>query len=345
METPIAMETESIAGTFGETKQPGTVLAAPQAPDVGIPFVKSVKYYIDRKRTQLLAGTVQPGDTVYIEIVFSEGMELVVADDTSARPILYYKIGRKLTRFRIAPFSVKNKDLTSGTMKPLKTKAVYFGVYTIQEEDTGKFTVAVGKKSADRDGNTLAAFYTHKEKIQIEIPVVPEPVVTEPTQPDVPVEPEPGEYSFTIPNGETYPGYNPSPTLQEILNTHPSAKLPFFEEAVRMMEVVDWVYRRVWDLYPDWRTNPASLDKMVAARNAVRAQFGTGKRIWYELTRIYFNLPYGYIGRDAPPHSMYWLSTEHLRLKLEYPDESDQELLNRFNKGKKNVVGLVNPNN
>ena len=71
-------------------------------------------------------------------------------------------------------------------------------------------------------------------------------------------------YTFTL-EGLTYPGYNPSPGLQHILDTYPSAKLPHFLEAVQMVEVIDWVYRKAWTVYPDWRTNQTSFDKLEGA--------------------------------------------------------------------------------
>ena len=119
-------------------------------------------------------------------------------------------------------------------------------------------SVTVATDTVDLAGNPLAEVATTPE-----IPVT-EPVVKQPQNPvqtpiDTPQNPtdpgqQPGDfvdlgYTFTL-EGEKYPGFNPSPKLQNILNTHPSAKLPHFEEAVQMGEVMSWVYRKVWAVYP-----------------------------------------------------------------------------------------------
>ena len=182
-ETENPLETMEQAGTANTNtlagmKIPEVVPAAPQAP-TGTPFVKEVGFYRNWKRTKPLTDTVNPGDTIYIQIVFSEGMKLVVADDKSARPILYYKVGGKLTRFRVAKFGATGSDFVSGDCKPINSQAVYLGKYTVKASDNGKFTVAVGKFNVDRQGNRMAAFYTHKKPLQI---TQPEPVVEPPEE-------------------------------------------------------------------------------------------------------------------------------------------------------------------
>lgn len=143
-----------------------TVPAAPQAPGIGKPFVKEIDYYKDWKLTKPLSGTVKPGTTFWIKVVFSEPMQLKVADDNTARPILYYRTGKTLTRFRIAKRSAGGEDFVSGDAKPWRDGTDdYICKYTVPKEATGKFVVSVGKFNADKDGNTLSAFYTHKEQL------------------------------------------------------------------------------------------------------------------------------------------------------------------------------------
>lgn len=154
------------AVTIGEVKEESAP-AAPQAPAVGAPSVQSVNYYSDWRLTKPLTGTVPAGKTIYIKVIFSEGMKLVVADDKTARPILYYRKAGKLTRFRIAKFGARGKDFVSGDAKPIKTQATYLCKYKVQPTDKGTFAFAVGKLSTDRQGNTLPAFYTHREKLQL----------------------------------------------------------------------------------------------------------------------------------------------------------------------------------
>lgn len=115
-----------------------------------------------------------------------------------------------------------------------------------------------------------------------------------------------GEYTFTL-EGITYPGYNPPPRLLEILETHPSARLPYFEEAVKITEVVDWVYLMVWEIYPD------SVDKKVAARIAVEKQFGVDKYMSWTLDSMFYQ------SINYEPESYYWFTVEVMRLMLEHP--------------------------
>ena len=173
--TPTAFAAEKAAGWQ-------TVPAAPQMPTDGTPFVRSVNYYADWRRTQTLTEPVAPGTTIYTHIVFSEGMDYVAADTNKARPILYYRIAGTLTRYRITAFGAAGADFLSGDCKPLKTQAAYLAKYIVGEEDTGAFTLAVGKRSADRDGNELAAFYVHKHALQFKVAAVADDSVGDPVE-------------------------------------------------------------------------------------------------------------------------------------------------------------------
>ena len=172
VENPIG--TEGAMGTLGTLKVPDTAPGAPslEIPE-GTPTVKSVGYYSDWQLTKPLTGTVSEGKTIFIKVEFSEGMKLVVADDKHARPILYRRINGKLIRFNIANFGAKGEDFVSGDAKPVKTKASFICKYIVQPEDTGEFVFAIGKWSVDLEGNSLPAFYTHKEKLQLGKPSSP----------------------------------------------------------------------------------------------------------------------------------------------------------------------------
>ena len=474
-------------GTVGEMKMPAD--AAPGAPQLqipeGTPTVKSVGYFSDWQLTKSLTGTVPVGKTIFVKVAFSEGMQLVVADDQTARPVLYRRVNRKLARFNIANFGAGGEDFVSGDAKPVKTKKTFLCKYTVQPTDEGEFVFAVGRLSADLQGNLLPAFYTHKEKLQCgpakspkqektdttpptvvsithyhddgeiipegesvahnttvkttivfsesiapesvvvtsttggktkrfsystrsvhwrgtfqvsrdkrtvcckqlaredsfvvtleavkdlagnalaELVTAPEIVVTshavvttpEPTQletpvqtpvettpPTVPDQPTPqpnptavqaGEYTFSF-DGHTYPGYNPSPKLQHILNTHPSAKLPFFEEAVKRVEVMSWTYRKSWELYI-----PGEEEKRGEVIKKVRMKFGMATTNGLTLRRAYFDTP----PNGFPPlTSAYWFFVEYQRLSMQYPGKSEWEVLMLFKKNKESVVGITNPN-
>lgn len=166
MEDPVVVE--GAVGTIGDLKIPDTAPGAPklEIPE-GTPTVKSIGYYSDWQLTKPLTGTVAAGKTIFIKVEFSENMKLVVADDKHARPILYHRIGGKLIRFKIADFGAKGEDFVSGDAKPVKTKKSFICKYIVQPEDTGEFVFAIGKWSIDLEGNSLPAFYTHKEKLQL----------------------------------------------------------------------------------------------------------------------------------------------------------------------------------
>lgn len=175
----IAGPTESpLTQTVGEMKRPEAVPAAPTAPSAGIPFVKEVGYYKDWKLTKKLTDTIAPGTTFFIKVVFSEPIQFKAADDNTARPILYYRINGKLTRFRVSQHGSGGKDFVSGDAKPLQSGTDdYICKYTVPKKATGPFVVAIGKWNTDKDGNALPAFYTHKEKLRLR------KMVKKPTQP------------------------------------------------------------------------------------------------------------------------------------------------------------------
>ena len=170
---------------MGEMKQPEGIPNAPQAPGADTPFVKEVAYYEDWQLTKPLSGTVSPGTTFFMKVVFSEPMKFKAADDDIARPILYYRINGELIRFRIAKHGAGGEDFVSGDGKPWHGGVDdYICKYTVPADVMGEFTVAVGKLNADRDGNTLPAFYTHQEKLHLG-QTAEEPSPTDTTPPTV----------------------------------------------------------------------------------------------------------------------------------------------------------------
>ena len=160
--------------TIAETKTPpvATVPAAPQAPPTdGTPFVRSVTYYTDWKLTEPITGTVSPGTTFFTKIVFSEPMTFTAADDKTARPILYYQINGKRTRYGIAARGARGEAFESGDAKPKGSGTQTFVCkYTVPAEMTGTFKTSVGKLSTDKDSNSLAAFYVHTDALRLAVP-------------------------------------------------------------------------------------------------------------------------------------------------------------------------------
>lgn len=498
----------SATDILGAMKVPDAVAAAPQAPGVGMPAVKEIRYFSDWKLTKEVQNA-SVGDTIFVKVVFSEPMKHVIADDESARPILYHRRaekGEQLVRFRMAAHGAGGEDFVSGDAKPLQSGTDdYICKYTAVPEDEGKqIAFMVGKFSVDLENNTLSQFYRHEEKLQVESTALvkpedpaksadPEPVMTTdpltivsithyrdrsdellsegesveegttirteivfakpvqadslvitypgekqlshstgvhwrgtyqlsrngktvraklnapgetfslvveqatgrdgstlkqpvtapevlvgleampepqetPAQPGMPMQegptvpatqeptvprPTPQDrtlggtvdlgYTFTF-DGHTYPGYNPSPNLQHILDTHPSAKLPHFLEAVQIVEVIDWVYRKTWEIYQE----TGNRDVLGPATHAVERKFGQISDTDPDTIDTFHSLRRMYeVIKGEPAYSLYWLSTEYSRQRLLHPDASEDDIIDKVRESIKanKVIGVINPNN
>ena len=172
--------------------QEPTVDAAP----ADTPTVQSVGYYSDWQLTEPLSGTVAPGTTFFVKIVFSEAMQHKAADDNTARPILYYRLGRQQSvRFRIAQHGASGEDFVSGDAKPFGSGTDdYICKYTSPADATESFRIEIGKFNADTEGNNLPEYYTHTEQLQFGQPTDPEsetPVEPTPAATEVPTDTTP----------------------------------------------------------------------------------------------------------------------------------------------------------
>ena len=326
--------------TQPETPADDTVKKPVEPTDTTPPTVVSITHHNDRTGAVIADGeTVPHGTTINTEIVFSEAVKPSITYTTAGGKVRLYTVstqGGVHWRGRCKPV---DKDETTWLCK--------------QSAIAPSFMVTVTTNTTDRAGNALVEAVVTEIPVARSVVVVPpqEPIDTEPEpkEPEEPTEPEPppgdiGDlgYTFTFPSGETYPGYNPSPGLQHILNTHPSAKLPHFHEAVQMVEVIDWVYRKAWTVYPNWKPQDSEdRKKLSAAHKSVDAQFGISASVTGVLSNIYFNI---FDSAFIPWHSRYWMKVEYLRLKLEHPEKGSDDLLNLFGENKKNVVGTINPN-
>ena len=126
------------------------------------PEVTEVNYYSDWQLTKPLEGTVSAGTTIYTKVVFSEPVRHLVSDGKEARPVLFYLIGGKETRYRMKAQGAAGESFQRGDGKPLNDSTDdYICKYTVQAGDAGAFTLKVGKFSVDTDGNPLADTYTH----------------------------------------------------------------------------------------------------------------------------------------------------------------------------------------
>ena len=144
-EDPLDPEPNTAKHTLGTLKITGAdTPGAPSAPGAGVPFVKEVGYYKDWKLTEPLSGTVKPGTTFRVKIVFSELMKFKPADNDDARPILYYRLGKEQHRFKVAKHGARDEDFVSGDAKPLGSGTDDFVCkYTVPADATGKFRVEI----------------------------------------------------------------------------------------------------------------------------------------------------------------------------------------------------------
>ena len=284
-----------------------------QPKDTIPPTVLSITHYRDGSQEAIkIDEAVQGGTIINTEVVFSEPMRISSGDSIS--PAINYRAGWTRGQYEVS--QTGNRHL-SGTCKPITADGTTF--LCKQRVSKGVFSITLGTGSTDLAGNPLAEAVT--------------------TQQITVIFRQPTDNTFTL-NSKRYPGYNPSADLQHVLDTHPSAQLPFFEASVRAIEVIDWIYREVWAVYPD------NADSRSDARKRGLAKFGLTQGLTGELARIYFDLPVGYSDEDVEPHAKYWFTVEYLRLKLQYPRKSDLELLNRFQISveKGYIVGTTNPN-
>ncbi|MDE0399404.1 MAG: hypothetical protein OXL96_16540 [Candidatus Poribacteria bacterium] len=309
---------------------------APPA-DTTPPTVVEVGWYSDWQMTQPLTAdsAVRPGDTIYTTVVFSEAMQHTIAEDETASPAMFVVLSDRETQYHIKWHTAVGVDFASGDAKPIHNTAtdVYICKYTVSEEYSGPFGIKVTGVSEP---------FEHTAPFTIEENgVTPTPNLTE--QPRTTLVEVGSEYTFTI-EGETYPGYNPSPKLQHILDTHPSAELPHFTEAVKMVEVIDWAYRKSGELY-----FPHDWERLITVRREVEAQFGLTKVVQNTLDQIYTD----FLGYE--PDSLYWSGVEQIRILLQNPEplktemtaEGMADIQRRFRESLENglIVGQTNPNN
>lgn len=155
-----------VADILSVMKVPEGAPGAPVAPQAGF-RVQEVGYYADWKLTKELKGSVAPGTTVFVKVVFSEPVQFKPADDNTARPILYYRVDKERTRFRIAEHGAKGEDFVSGDAKP-KGSGTDDYVCKVVVPETGRFRVEVGKLNMNEAGETLPAYYVHKDSWRLE---------------------------------------------------------------------------------------------------------------------------------------------------------------------------------
>ena len=146
-----------------------------------------VSYYTDRNFTEPIDNLedgiyaeISPGDTVYTKVVFSGTVPVVVADDGTAKPAIFYRVEGIDRQYHI---NASNENLKSGDAKIHKnTGNIVICKYVVRQNDAGLFVTFAG------DGEFFGDHLKIKRKQPV-IPVpMPEPVIPVPDpEPIVPV--------------------------------------------------------------------------------------------------------------------------------------------------------------
>ena len=128
------------------------------------PTVTSVGFYSDWQLNRRIGWVVEPGDTVYTKVVFSEPMTHVAGDDAAARPVLSFLLNEMQTQYRV----LTSGKMASGDCKPKgKDLTTWLCKWTVGAEDGGTFTVKVGKASTSQTGVGLAEAYVQRPPVQV----------------------------------------------------------------------------------------------------------------------------------------------------------------------------------
>ena len=331
-----------------ESPEPTVVEEPKEEPVTPVPeevtplTVVSITHYRDRESTLIPEGTsVEHNTTVRTNIVFAEPI-----DPTSV--VITYTTGGETKRFSYSTGGVHWRGLfqVNGNKKRIFCKQLAREdsfVVTLQEAkglSGSTLTESVVSPTIPVGTHAVVPLPLPESSLPTKAVPLPLPESSSPIPPTpVPMAPQGADYSFETfeVDGETYPGFNPSSKLQDVLDTHPAAKLPHFMEAVRMTEVLDWAYRKdasLWQAGREqegreiWRKARAHLDILDVHKSALLIIYFAA---WEE-------------DGEGLSGSAYWMFVEFLRLKLQCPDKSNREISHLFGESKNNVVGIYNPN-
>ena len=352
----------------------------PEPPaDITPPTVVEIAWYGDHALVEPIPDAVYPGDPVYVKVVFSEPVEQVVADDATARPVLFITTDAGDIRYRVRAHYVRARTLESGDCKPLsKGAAAYLCKYTVSEKDFGTVALKIGGAIADETGDMVTELpYTAPFVVEEFVIEEPEPAIVLPDGYMLP--------AYLIPQEETvlsdyertmiedvnawekqrYPDFDPfRPTLQtqagypaDLISLLPykdreevydlfvaSVNLPFFAEAAELLKESNLNHGTIWvESYRTGSWKPLQ---------DFRRQFNQDLRliprskiadVWFEENPQ--DVPY----REGYSHSYYWIYLEWYRLQLQYPHlrdgVSEEVFLEFFRESARNgyVFGLDNP--
>ena len=300
----------------GEVKQPEepateqpteptepTVVEEPTEPtDTTPPTVVEVGWYSDSQLTEVITDDVQPGDTLYTKVVFSEPMQHTVADDNTARPALSVVIDGVATRYRMVAHGASGNAFASGSAKPLHSDTHNFICkYTIPTDVSGTVALRIGGATADMAGNTIAEVSEYVPSF-----VVAEPIVkpTPPTSVDT-----------------------DDPHLQRAIEIIKRAWTRYEESGIAEKALKEY---EETGIYP-WEWVNGEIDKIYIEETGF--EYFTIFFRTVILTDIYTEEnPKDYERVRTANYSTRGMEVEYLRLRFTYPDKDQHDIFQMFRK-------------
>ena len=120
-----------------ETKKESAPEPAP------MPTVVSITYYWSEERipeTQILSPSFS-GEVVYTEVVFSDNVPLVIADDETASPDIRLIVGEIEVPLHIIPHGSSGENFQNGDCKPVEENRVFLCKFVIPKNVSVTFSV------------------------------------------------------------------------------------------------------------------------------------------------------------------------------------------------------------
>ena len=108
-----------------------------------MPTVVSITYYWAEERVpeaQILSPRFT-GEALYTEVVFSDNVPLVIADDETASPDIRLVLGQIEVPFHIVPHGSSGENFQNGDCKPVEEDRVFLCKSVIQESFSGTLSV------------------------------------------------------------------------------------------------------------------------------------------------------------------------------------------------------------
>ena len=298
--------------------------------DTTPPTVVEVAWYSDWQLAEVITSDVQPGDTIYTKIVFSEAMLHTAAVDKSARPALSIVLDDVATQLRMLKH---HAALESGEVKPNKNGTDDFVCkYTIPADTSGTIALRVGGATADLAGNTVNEVSEHLAPFVVSEPAV-EP--TAQTTYGIPTPTEADRITVNIVaavNGYDVTSEKELGWLQKRYNIVVSqySLASFDVETEGGREIVQRMVEYDYNAGQLASNPPDSFEEEIELLDQYYAEaFGISGDFAYELLKVYIeenpDQEYLFGGWDVDSVGIAWLL-----VKQENPNADEEELVEHF---------------